>query len=385
MGFFSSTKKKIYLDHAAATPLDPGVFDVMVQYLDFYQNPSALYASAVTAKEAIEQARERIADELETQPDTITFTAGGTEANNMAILGVARRHQDQGHHIIASAFEHASVREPLEYLEEKGFEVEYVYSVEEAISAIRPDTILISMMYVNNEVGTIFSLDELGRAVLKWRKKQNTGYPYIHTDVCQALNYLDVRVEKLHVDLLTLNASKIYGPKGTGCLFVRRDVEIDPLLFGGGQEENRRSGTENTAAIVGFGEAVTKTAQLRDQEHKRLEALQLFFAKKITKVHKGASVNGEEIGPYRIPNNLNVYFPGIEAEKMVLYLDAYGVECATGSACDSSKEGASQVLMALGLTKEQADESVRFTLGRSTTKKDLKETVKAIKRVLETM
>ena len=252
-------KKQIYLDHAAATPVDADVLAAMKPYLtEVYANPSALHRSAVQARKAIDKARGAIADLIHAQPDTIFFAGSTTEANNIALLGVARKHSSLGRHIVTSAIEHSSVLEPMKQLEKEGVSVTYVkpnrqgvISADDVREAIREDTILVSIMYANNEVGSIMPIAEIGRMILKWRKERKTQYPLLHTDAAQATNYLSLDVEKLHVDLMAISAAKMYGPKGCGILYKRRDVVIDPIIYGGGQESGLRAGTENVAYIVG--------------------------------------------------------------------------------------------------------------------------------------
>lgn len=373
MRLFQAKQKRIYMDHAAATPVDSVVFSTMKPFFaEKFANPSALYKEAVVARGAVEQARDKVARALGAQSDAIYFTSGGTVANNLAILGIARKYRSLGNHIIIGKTEHSSVIQAAKQLEKEGFTLSYANSVRHVLGLITEDTVLISFMYANNEIGSIHDIPVLGRGVLKWRRQQKTQLPYLHTDACQAYNYLPISVEQLHVDALTVNSAKIYGPKGVGCLYLRKGVEIEPLVYGGGQESGVQSGTENVPAIVGFGEAITIANQLRDQEVKRLQELQVYFYAELKEKIPNIVLNGEELNPQkRLVNNLNISFLGCEGEQIVLYLDAAGVCCSSGSACSEDSGEPSHVLAAQGYTPEQIESSVRFSMGRSTTKKDI--------------
>ena len=386
--------KTVYLDHAAATPTDPRVIKAMLPFfIKKFGNPSALYKFGRTSNEAISDARQTIAQILFTQPDTIIFTSGGTEANNLALFGSARALQKHGKHIITTAIEHHSVLQPLRQLEKENFSVTYLptnkfgeINLTELKKNIRPDTVLITLMYANNEIGAINPIAAIGRELLKWRKKHNTPYPYFHTDACQAAPWLDLQVERLHVDLLTLNGSKIYGPKGVGVLFKRRGVNVAPLILGGGQERGLRSGTENVPAIVGMAMALALVQFGREKESKRLERLRNYFWQKIKTKIKDAQLNGPVLSlRNRLPNNLNFRFPNIEGETLVLYLDEYGIVSATGSACASDSLESSHVLQAIGLSDAEARDSVRFTLGKTTTKQEIDYVLKYLPSVIRAL
>jgi len=268
------------------------------------------------------------------------------------------------------------VLEPLDHLEKKeGFRVAYVgvdkngiIDPQEIEKALTKKTILVSLMMANNEIGTIQPIAEIGRIILKWRKKNNTPYPLFHTDACQAAGALALDVAKLHVDLLTLNGSKIYGPKGAGILYVSKGTRLEPIMFGGGQEAGLRPGTENVAAIVGLARALEIGQKEKDKENKRLIGLRDYFIAEVLKI-EGTRLNGD--ANKRLPNNVNVSFAGIEGEAMILYLDAKGIFVSSGSACTSRTLDPSHVLLATGLKREDAHTSVRFTLGKSTKKRDL--------------
>ena len=380
------TKKAIYLDHAATTPVDPQVRQIMLPFFSkHYANPSALYKEALIVSGAINDARRKVADVLHTNPDSILFTSGGTESNNLAILGIAHKHINQGKHIIVSAIEHHSVLYPLESLEKDGWSVTKLpvdenglVNVADVIKAIRAETVLISVMYANNEIGTIEPIAEIGRQLLRYRKEKNTVYPYFHTDAAQAAGYLDLDVEKLHVDLMTVKGGKIYGPKGSGVLFVRRGVAIEPIMTGGTQEKGIRAGTENIPGIVGLGQALKLVQKKQTVENSRLRALSEFFFEKLRKILPDIRLNGLAIGDNRLPNNLNVVFDGVDGEALVIYLDSRGIMCATGSACTAISREPSHVLAAIGKNSAEILCSVRFTLGRETTKARVITTIKAI-------
>lgn len=421
-------KQLIYLDHAAATPLDAGVFQAMKPYFTSqFANPSSLYSMGVQAKKTIEEARKKVGEILFAQPDTIYFTSGGTEANNIAIYGVIEelkiknKELRKKFHIITSKIEHDSVLRPIQELEKEGVEVTYLdvdenglISLEELKKALRKETVLVSIMYANNEIGTVQPIADIGREILKWRKNNSTSFPYFHTDACQAANYLELSVEKLHVDLMTLNGSKIYGPKGVGALYKRRGVTLHAQVYGGRQEKGLRAGTENVPGIVGLAKALELVQKNKEKENVRIEKLRNHFWNSIQREIKDVFVNGPGINssPYkgeveggerrtmhrdrkdptqppligeemiRLPSNLNVYFKNIEAESLILYLDAYGISCSSGSACSTESNEPSHVLKACGMSDERAFGSIRFSLGKFTTKKDIDYVMKYLPNIV---
>ncbi len=372
-------KKIIYLDHAAATPIDPRVRKAMEPFLNSeFANPSALYTAALVARKAIELSRKKVANVLHTQPDCVVFTNGGTESNNLALLGTARAHEKQGKHIIISAVEHSAMLEPAKALEKKGWKISVipvdkngVVNVNAVVGAIRPDTVFVSIIYANNEIGSIQPISEIGRAIVRYRKEHKTNFPYFHTDAAQAAGFLVLDVEKLHVDFMSFNGGKMYGPRGSGVLYLRRGITVEPLMYGGSQEHALRPGTENTAAIVGFATALQIAQKNMGKESEKLQELSSLLWNKLKNKAPGLQLNGPEIGPNRLSNNLNIFFPGVDGETFVIYLSEEGVYVSTGSSCNYETASLSPVLKAIGLPDATINGSVRFSLGRSTTKKDI--------------
>ena len=379
------------MDNAATTHLDPKVREAMEPYLGpRFGNPSSFHSMGKEADNAIEEARKSVASLLKCRAHEIVFCSGGTESDNMAILGVARANQKAGNHIVTSKIEHHAVLEPVEHLKkEEGFQVSYVGVDKEGIinpkdieRALTKKTILVSVMMANNEIGTIQPIVEIGKIILKWRKKNNSPYPLFHTDACQAAGTLDLNVEKLHVDLLTLNGSKIYGPKGVGVLYIRKGTKLEPIVFGGAQEMNKRPGTQNVAGIVGLAKALELGQSEKDKENARLIKLRDYFVGELLKI-KGTKLNGHP--ERRLPNNVNVSFLNIEGEAMILYFDAKGVYVSSGSACTSRTLDPSHVLMSTGVKGEVAHTSVRFTLGKQTKKADLNYVLKVLPAIVKTL
>lgn len=373
--------QEVYLDHAATTYLDPRVKEAMDLYWENeYGNPSSLYRSGRRAKDALDAARATITGILNCRPEELIFTGGGTESINLAIFGIARFYKDQGRHLISSKIEHHAVLHSLEALQKDGFEVTYLDVDEYGIvhpdalkNAIRPDTILVSIMYANNEIGTIEPMAEIGSVVKAVREERKAGGNqtpvFFHTDACQAAGSLEMDVQKLGADLLSLNASKMYGPKGVGALFIKKGIRIRPLIYGGGQENNLRSGTENVPGIIGFAKAFEIAQTERESENARLIELRDYFIEEIIKRVPKVVLNGHP--EKRLPNNINTSVLDIEGEAVILYLDAKGVYISTGSACTSTTLDPSHVILAIGRPYEYAHGSLRFTLGKRTTKGDL--------------
>lgn len=381
--------KDIYLDHAATTVLDPRVLEAMQPYFGVIAaNPSSFHTPGLRAKEGVMEARSTIAKLLNTRDEEILFTSGGTESDNMAVVGIPRANVAKGRHVITSAVEHPAVLEPLLRLQTKG-EIELtvlgvdgqgLVNPDELVKALRPDTVLVSIMYANNEIGTIQPIAEIGKEILKWRKEKATALPYFHSDACQAAGVCDLDVEKLHVDAMTLNGSKIYGPKGVGLLYLRRGVKLEALILGGGQERNLRSGTENVPGIVGLATALSLAQAEKEEENARLIALRDRLIEGFLKIPK-TRLNGHPTK--RLPNNVNVSFIDIEGEAAVLYLDAEGIYASTGSACASTSLDPSHVILATGLSYEGAHGSMRFTLGKHTTVEDIEKVLEVMPGIVE--
>lgn len=370
--------RQVYVDHAATTPVDARVFEAMQPFFgSLYGNPSSFHTKGKEAKDALDDARARIAHTIGARPDEILFTSGGSEADNLAILGIARAYAGQGKHLISSPTEHPAVLEALRHLQRKeGFEITWIpvdsfgrVSPEAVIAAIRPDTTLVSVMLANNEIGTISPVREIGAKIRRLREGAKSAFPYFHSDACQAVGAMEVNVEKLNVDLLTINSSKIYGPKGVGALYVKRGVKLMPMQFGGAQERGLRPGTENMAGIVGFARAIEIAQEEREAESARLIPLRDQLIAGILASIPKTRLNGHPTE--RLPNNINISFMDVEGEALLLYLDAKGVFASTGSACTSATLDPSHVILALGLPYEVAHGSLRFTLGRTTTKEDI--------------
>ncbi|MCK5095815.1 MAG: cysteine desulfurase [Candidatus Pacebacteria bacterium] len=382
--------KRIYLDNAAATPLDKHVFDGMRPFLkDLFGNPSTLYEEGVVTKHAVEKARESIADIMVAHKDEICFTGSGTESDNLAVQGVVRASLGvySKPHVITSSIEHPAVLETVKILEKKGvIEATYIGVNEKGLvdskevkEALKGNTVLVSVMYANSEVGTVQPVREIVKMVREVRDSRNVGYPYVHTDACQAVNYLRMSVEKLGVDLMTFNGSKIYGPKGIGMLYIRRGVNIEPIVFGGGQESGLRSGTENVAGIIGISKALEITESIKEKESQRLVTLRDYFMQQLEEISLGIVINGDR--QKRLPNNVHITVPDIEDDVLVVELDAKGIACSSKSACKTKAEGASHVVLAM--RGEVKGSHLRFSLGRDTTKKDINYTVNALRGILK--
>src|SRR3989338_3095343 len=364
-------KKTIYLDHAAITPLEPKVLQAMLPYLKKkFGNPSSLYGLGLEAKKAIEDARLIISKILNCLPEEIIFEGSGTEADNHALIGAALANRGKGNHLITSAIEHHAVLHACEFLETQGFEVTYlpvdrdgIVKLDELKKSIRPETILVSIMFANNEIGTVQPIQEIKKTIKQ--KNKNTLF---HTDACQAAGFYELKVNDLGVDLMTINGSKIYGPKGMGILYVRRCVNINPLIHGGSQEAGQRAGTENVAGIVGLAKALELVQKEREKENQRLIKLRDKLIKGLLKIPK-TFLNGHPIK--RLPNKINVTILDVEGEAMLFHLDAKGICGSTGSACTSGTLEPSHVIVALGHPYEVAPGSLRFTLGRCNTEEDV--------------
>lgn len=362
--------KRIYLDHSATTPLAPEVMEAMFPYFsEFYGNASSLHSFGREAREAIEDARGKVADLINAQASEIYFTSGGTESDNLAIKGIALKNKNKGKHIITSCFEHPAVLEVCRYLAKQGYEITYLPVTRDGLvqpdavrDAIKKETILISIMHANNEIGTIEPLQEIGEIA----EEKDI---YFHSDGVQSVGKIPVDVNSLGLDALSMSGHKFYGPKGTGVLFVRKGVKIESIQQGGGHEGGIRSGTENVPGIVGLGRAAELAKETMADESARLTLLRDHLKELVLGRIDESWLNGHPIK--RLASNLNFSFRFIEGESLILYLDALGIAASTGSACSSKKLTASHVLTAIGLKPEECHGSLRITLGRYNTKEDI--------------
>ena len=366
----------IYLDHAGTTATDPEVLEAMLPFFThFYGNPSSIHNVGQEARHALDTARERVAAVLNCRNNEVVFTSGGTEADNAAIHGAAVALQGTGNHIITTSVEHHAVLHTCQYLESMGFEVTYLpvddygaVSPEAVSNAITDRTTVVSVMYANNEIGTINPIPDIG-AMVRRRAGELGRTIVMHTDAVQAAGFLDMNVRTLNVDMLSLSGHKFYGPKGSGVLFIRRGTPYLPLLLGGGQERERRSGTENIAAIVGLSVALETANAARLETGSHCAALRDRIIDRIGEEIDGAILNGHPSN--RLPNNVNFSFAGVEGESLLLGLDLAGIAASSGSACSSGSLEPSHVLLALGQTAETARGSLRMTLGKNNTQEEV--------------
>jgi len=375
--------KRIYLDHAATTPVHPQVAEAMAPYFSKdFGNPSTLYSYGREAKGALEEARAKVARLIGAkQPQEIIFTSGGTEADNFALCGIAWANQEKGNHIITTSIEHHAVINICKFLEKRGFKVTYLpvdkdglVNPLEVTKAITDETILVSVMHANNEIGTVEPIEEIAEIA------KEKGI-YFHTDAVQTVGHLPINVDKMKADLLAMSAHKLYGPKGVGALYIRRGTKIVPFLYGGEQENKRRASTENVVGIVGFGEACSLAEKDMAEEEERLPYLRDKLIEGILKRIKHSRLNGHP--KKRLPGNVNVSVEGVEGESMLLNLDLAGVCASSGSACTSSILEPSHVLMAIGISPEVAHSSLRFTLGKKNNEEDVNYVLKVLPGIVE--
>jgi len=375
--------KQIYLDNNSTTPLDERVLEAMLPYLrQAYGNASSVHTPGREARTAVENARERIAAILGAEPSEIYFTSGGTESDNLALIGAARRLQDRKKHVITSAIEHHAVLEAAKYLEKDGFTADYLGVDREGLidpaelaDKITDSTSVVSIMHANNEVGTIQDIPALAGIA------RDRGAVF-HTDAVQSAGKLPVDVKALGVDLLSMTAHKMYGPKGVGILYIRRGIRLTPLFYGGHHERKRRPGTENVAGIVGFARALELAEQDRPKDHPRWQKLAERLIEGVSSSISGVFLNGPR-GDKRIPSTVNMSFQAIEGESIILSLDMKGVAVSSGSACTSGSLSASHVLMAMNVPVELAQGSIRFSLGRFTTADDIEYTISVLPEIIE--
>lgn len=367
--------RRVYLDNSATTPLDPAVVEAMMPYLtEQFGNPSSIHHFGQQARAAVDKARHQVAGLIGARPNEIVLTSGGTEANNLAIRGLAGSNANHGRHLIASAIEHPAVRGACDELTKRGFEVTYlpvyengIMKIDDLKDAIRPDTLLVSVMTANNEIGTLQPVAEAASIV---RERRDAGQKiWFHTDAVQAAGKTAVNVEAIGCDLLTISAHKIHGPKGAGALYVRRGVRISPQNLGGHQERERRGGTEGVAQIVGFGEACEMAGNALDASAQSLALLRDELETRIAETIPNIVFNGDRAA--RLPNIANISFQGIEGEALLINLDMHGVAVSTGSACSSGTLEPSPVIRALGRDDGDGRSAVRFSLGRFNTLDDI--------------
>lgn len=375
-------KEFVYLDNAATTKVRPEVVEATLPYFtEIYGNASAVYDFGQKCKQAIEDARETIGSSIGTKASNIYFTAGGSESDNWALKGVAEAYKDKGKHIITTKIEHHAILHTCAYLEQQGYEVTYLdvdadglVSPEDVKKAIRPDTILISVMFANNEIGTIEPIEEIGAIA------HEHGILF-HTDAVQAYAQVPIDVEKMHIDLLSASGHKLNGPKGIGFLYIRQGLKLKSFIHGGAQERKRRAGTENVPGIVGLGKAVEIAMATMDERIKKESELRDYLIARIEDEIPFAKLNGHRVK--RLPNNINFCFRFIEGESMLIMLDMAGICGSSGSACTSGSLDPSHVLLAIGLPHEIAHGSLRMTLSEETTKEDMDYVVDNIKAIIE--
>jgi len=377
--------KEIYLDNSATTkPLDEVVNKMTDVLKNNYGNPSSLHNKGLEAEKIIKSARKKIAKKLAVNPEEIYFSSGGTESNNLAIKGIAYNYQNRGRHLITTGVEHASVLESFLALEEDGFEVSYLkpdkygnISIDELAKSITKNTTLVSLIHINNELGTILPLDKIGRLIKE--KNKNT---YFHTDCVQAFGKVLLHPKKSNIDLLTISGHKIHGPKGIGALYKRKGVELKAQIVGGGQESGVRCGTENIPGIAGLIPAVEALPDYtsKDNYNKNLDKLKKYFIKQLSKIKRKFIINSPENGA---PHLLNVSFPGVKGEVLIHSLEGEGIYVSTGSACHSKSNEKSHVLRAIGLPAEQIDGTIRISFSHFNTKEDIDYTIKILDQQLE--
>ena len=372
----------IYLDNAATTKTAPEVVDAMLPYFsEYYGNASTIYSLGAESKKAMDHARQTIADSLGAKPEEIYFTAGGSESDNWALKATAEAYASKGKHIITTKIEHHAILHTCEYLEKRGFEITYLnvdrdglISLDELKAAIRPDTILISVMFANNEIGTIEPIAEIGEIA----KEHGVLF---HTDAVQAYAQVPINVDEMHIDMLSASGHKLNGPKGIGFLYIRKGVKIRSFVHGGAQERSRRAGTENIPGIVGLGAAVERAMRIMDSKTRREIELRDYLIGRLENEIPHCWLNGHRTK--RLPNNINFSFLFIEGESMLIMLDMKGICASSGSACTSGSLDPSHVLLAIGLKHEEAHGSLRLTLSEETTKEEMDIVAEEVKKIVE--
>lgn len=371
----------LYFDHAATTPVKDEVLQEMLPYFtNNFGNPSSIYSIGRRSKKAVENARTKVAKAIGCQEKEIYFTSCGSESDNLAVKGVAFANKNKGNHIITSQIEHPAILNTCKNLEENGFEVTYLnvdengfIDLQELKNSIKPETILISIMFANNEIGTIQPIKEISKIA-------KDSEIIFHTDCVQAVGNVKIDVNEFGIDLLSMSAHKFYGPKGIGALYVRNGIEFTRIQDGGHQEKNKRAGTENVAGIVGLGKAIEIANNNLENYNSKLLKLRNYFIREITSKYDNVKINGDL--KQRLPGNINISFPGIDAEELLLKLDNQGICASAGSACSSGSTQPSHVLTAIGLSEEYATGSLRITLGEENTIDDVKFLINCIEKIL---
>ena len=366
----------IYMDHGATTPMRSEVLEAMMPYFtESFGNPSSIYTLAQETRNAVEDSRRFVANSIGARASEICFTSGGTEADNAAIKGVAMSMKNLGNHIITTSIEHHAVLHTCHQMEQFGFDVTYIpvddkgfVSAKDILDAITDKTILISVMLANNEIGTIQPIKEIAEKIREYSDKNGKTIMF-HTDAVQAVGHLPVDVKDLGVDMLSISGHKFYGPRGVGALYIKRGTPFEPLIIGGGQERQRRSGTENVPGIVGLSKALELSVKEMELESSRQIKIRNHIFDYLKKNVDDLLINGDQIN--RLPNNVNISFPGIEGESILLALDLGGVSASSGSACSAASIEPSHVLLAIGRSAEQARGTIRITIGRTTTNEDV--------------
>ncbi len=374
-------KRIVYLDYSATTPVDSRVLDAMWPYFrELYGNPSSAHGYGKAAQQAVEAARQTLARLLHCRESEIVFTSGGTESDNLAIRGVAYACRDKGRHIITSQVEHAAVLKTCHRLEKEGFAVTYLpvdtfgrVDPDRVATALRKETILISIIHGNNEVGTINPIPEIGAIA------RQHGIPF-HTDAVQSFGKVSFNLEEMPIDLLSISSHKIYGPKGVGALFIRRGTPIQPILTGGGHEMGKRAGTHNVPGIVGLARAAEIIITDLETERRKIETLRDYFWEQLQKRIDNVLLNGHPEN--RLYHNLNISFPGCDGEALLIALDMFGIAVSTGSACQSGSVEPSHVLKAMGLDNDRRTSALRFTLGRYTTRQEIDYTLQVLEQIV---
>lgn len=372
----------IYLDNAATTCLSEGAWEAMQPYFrEYYGNPSSIYRLSAASKKAINRSREKIAESLGADIREIFFTSGGTESDNWALIGVAEQYADNGKHIITSKIEHPAILETCAYLEKRGYEVTYLDVDKQGVvqedtlrSAMRTDTILVSIMFANNEIGTIQNISNLAQIA-------HEGGAWFHTDAVQAYGHLPIAVKEMGIDLLSASGHKINGPKGVGFLYVSEKVKLPAFVHGGMQEKGRRAGTENVPAIVGMAQAAAEAMEHMEERSAKERELTAYLKKRIEEEIPNARFHGHDI--QRLTNNVNVSFDKVQGESALIMLDQRGICASSGSACTTGARENSHVLLALGLSDKEADEALRFTVSYNNTMEEMDEVVQNLKEIVE--